>query len=262
MTEPLYTPDNCRPAYQLRWSLALFVTSPLPASEDWIVPLKQSVESDNVRILDVKQTSIRTWHFLLSTTPTIAPPTIVKSVKGRLQHLLQKTHPKVFQRNFSLISIGDASRTAVENYVSEQLEHHPAADRRMQEMLSQYQLSFPSVDLSKPRYSSHGQYLYNLHLVFVHESRMRESREAELRTTREMIVKTASKKEHVLSNVAILSDHVHLTVGCPVDHSPQIVALGYLNNLAYAHGMQRRYKFGYYAGTFGEYDMNAIRQVS
>jgi len=36
------------------------------------------------------------------------------------------------------------------------------------------------------------------------------------------------------------------------------VALGYLNNLAYAHGMTALYSFSYYVGTFGEYDMGAI----
>jgi len=53
---------------------------------------------------------------------------------------------------------------------------------------------------------------------------------------------------------------VHLTLGAPYERSPEEIALSYLNNLAYAHGMQPVYQFGYYVGTFGEYDMDAVRR--
>jgi len=36
------------------------------------------------------------------------------------------------------------------------------------------------------------------------------------------------------------------------------VALSYLNNLVFAHGMKALFCFSYYVGTFGEYDMGAI----
>ena len=39
------------------------------------------------------------------------------------------------------------------------------------------------------------------------------------------------------------------------------MALAYLNNLAYAHGMKEMYCRGYYVGTFGEYDMGAVRRA-
>jgi hypothetical protein len=42
--------------------------------------------------------------------------------------------------------------------------------------------------------------------------------------------------------------------------SPEEVALKYLNNLAYAHDMQRLFQFGYFAGTIGPYDMDAVRR--
>ena len=37
--------------------------------------------------------------------------------------------------------------------------------------------------------------------------------------------------------------------------SPCQVALSYMNNLAYASGMKRAFAFGFYVGTFGEYDI-------
>jgi hypothetical protein len=61
-----------------------------------------------------------------------------------------------------------------------------------------------------------------------------------------------------LSRAAIVPDHIHLTMGCPIERSPEDVALGYLNNCAYAWGMSAMFQFGYYVGTFGEYDRGAV----
>ncbi len=47
-----------------------------------------------------------------------------------------------------------------------------------------------------------------------------------------------------------------------IEHSPQDIALAFLNNLAYAMGQNAIWQSGYYAGTFGEYDMGAVRVPS
>lgn len=78
--------------------------------------------------------------------------------------------------------------------------------------------------------------------------------------TRDMILGVVKKKGHRLSRAAILSDHVHMTIGCAIRESPEAVALTYLNNLAYAHGMQPLFCHGYYVGTFGAYDLDAVRR--
>ena len=77
-----------------------------------------------------------------------------------------------------------------------------------------------------------------------------------------MILGTARKKGHRLSRLAVLPDHIHAVMGCEVTESPEDVALSYLNNLAFGHGMQARYCFSYYVGTFGEYDLDAVRRVA
>ncbi len=260
MPDPLYTADNCNPAYQLRWSLALFPHAELPAADAWLDTLKCGTETDCVRVLECHRRAANVWQFLLSTLPTVAPPQIIKSVKGRLQNLVRQTHPKAFQRNFSLTSVGDANRSAIEQYVSDQLGHHRMADPRIEARLARYQLAFPDVDLSRPVFSDHGRYVYNLHLVLVHVERWRQASEAFLDATRDTVLKAARQKGHRLSRLAILADHVHLTFGAPYERSPEEIALSYLNNLAYAHGMQPVYQFGYYVGTFGEYDMDAVRK--
>ena len=57
--------------------------------------------------------------------------------------------PKAFQRNYCLRSIGSARRSVVEDYVASQLGHHQMADPRVQEMLQQFQLAYPEVDLER-----------------------------------------------------------------------------------------------------------------
>jgi hypothetical protein len=135
------------------------------------------------------------------------------------------------------------------------------ADRRVEERLAQFQLSFLDVDLSQPQFSSHGRYLYNLHLVLVHDGRWVDVDEARLVITRDAFRKAAAKKRYRLSRLAILADHIHATLGCGYVESPEEVALGYLNNLAFVHGMQPIYQFSYFVGTFGEYDLGAVRRA-
>lgn len=261
MPEPLYTSANCTPAYELRWSLALFSTHDIPPTDVWLDSLRKFVEPDGVRILECCSSRPPVLHFLLSTKPAVPPPQIVKSVKGRLQHLIRAQFPTAFRRNFSLASVGDVRGDVVENYVANQLGHHRMAEVRVQERLCGYQLEFPDADLSAPVFSSHGRYVLNLHLVVVHDCRWHEVREDRLTKTRDMVLGVAQKKKHRLSRAAILSDHVHLCLGCTHEESPESVALGYMNNLAYAHGMTPSLCHSYYVGTFGTYDLDAIRRL-
>jgi hypothetical protein len=68
------------------------------------------------------------------------------------------------------------------------------ADKRVQDRLTRFQRVFPEIDLSQPQFSSHGRYLYNLHLVFVHDGRWVDVDETRLEVTRSMFTKTAAKK--------------------------------------------------------------------
>ncbi len=79
-----------------------------------------------------------------------------------------------------------------------------------------------------------------------------------MQAVHDMIRKVARIKGYRLSRGAILADHIHLTLGCPFDVSPADVALGYLNNLAYVHGMKPVFQYGAYIGTFGEYDQRVV----
>jgi hypothetical protein len=135
------------------------------------------------------------------------------------------------------------------------------ADPRLGAVLAPYQFADEGVDLGRPRHSSHGTFIYNLHLVAVNQQRFAEPRDDCYRRTLEMLQLAAAKKRHLLARVGLLVDHVHWTVGCGIQESPLEVGLSYLNNLAYALGMRPMFQFGFYVGTFGPYDMNAVRRV-
>ena len=71
---------------------------------------------------------------------------------------------------------------------------------------------------------------------------------------------TAKKHGHLFSVGGIVSDHIHLTLGCTWwEESPTETVLCYMNHLAYVAGMKRIFQFGFYTGTFGEYDLGATR---
>lgn len=258
--EAIYTAENCTAAYQLRWSLALFPLEPLPHPDLWLKELAGATEVDHVRILSFKEINDgNTLLFLVSTQPSVGLPGIIKSVKGRLIHTLRpKAHVK-FHRNFRLTSVGDANLATVEKYVSEQTGHHVMACDRSQAALAEFQETFGEVDLSEPIASSHGQYVAALHLVLVHAKRWRITEPAFLSKTRDAIICAARKKRHRISRLSILADHVHLTLGIGYATTPAEVALSYMNNIAFRHGMLRMWMNSFYVGTIGPYGMKAVR---
>jgi REP element-mobilizing transposase RayT len=260
MTNPLYTAENCRAAYQLNWSVSVFWRQAAPWEAGWLEALKQATETDGIRVLEHHFRQADLSQFLVSTRPDIAPAQILQRLKGRLQYLVREQFPKALRRNYSIHSVGSANLASVEAYVSSQLDHHSMADPRIQKRLEQYQIHRADVDLSLPQRSSHGEYRYNLHIVLVHEERWNEVRDAVLSAIQRMILTASQAKQHRLSRAGILADHVHLLLGCNLVESPLEVALGYLNNLAYAQGMHRVYQYGFYVGTVGEYDLGAIRR--
>jgi REP element-mobilizing transposase RayT len=256
--QPLYTPDNTTVAYELNWGLTVFWrATPLPDAL-WLAALQDATECDGVRVIKHRFTTGDASQFFISSKPNVAPQALIRSVKGRLQHEIRSQVPKAFQRNYSLRSIGSATRTVVEQYVADQLGHHRMADVNLQQRLERFQQCYPDVDLSKPCFGAHGQYWHNLHVAFVNDARHVEIRASVLERRLTTIEATAAKHGHRLSRAAVLSDHVHLTLGTGVGESPEEVVLAYMNNCAFACGMTPEFQFSYYVGTIGEYDRGAV----
>jgi REP element-mobilizing transposase RayT len=256
----LYTPENTKHAYQLNWSLTLFHRVLLPPIETWIESLQIATEPDGVRILEARTLNDRSHQFLVSTLPILSPADIVRSIKGRLQYLVRADIPKAFQRNYSIVSVGESNSDCLSNYVANQPSRHPMAAAHTQQRIESFQFLDERLDLSKSRTSSHGHFICNLHIVLENREHLHDTSTRALSSVRDMIVRSCSKKGQLLSRIGLVSNHVHILLGCSVVESPRTVVLSLMNNIAYAFTMKPVLEFSYYVGTFGPYDRGAIRK--
>ncbi len=259
--EPTYTFANTAPAFQLNWALSLFGKVVLPAP-NWLEQLKTDTEPDGVRILEYRSATAHVGQFFVSTKPDVSPEQIIRSVKGRWQHLIRKDYPSIFHRNYYLGSVGKANCGALDRYVGNQVKRHAMADPRISQRLAALQFYDPTIDLTQVRSSRHGQFVYNLQVVLENENGWHDVRDDIFAKTRTMIVRTAAKKRWLLSRIGLLSNHLHVLLGAYVAESPAQVALSLMNNLAYIQHMKAVLRFSYYVGTFGPYDRYAIWRQS
>src|SRR5262249_16372765 len=117
----------------------------------------------------------------------------------------------------------------------------------------------PGVNLAAPTETNSGRYWYNLHLVFVVSQRYRIGDPATLGQIRDTVGRICTRKGYGASTVAVLPDHLNLAIRGAIEHTPEEIALAFLNNLAYHLGQRPWWQAGYSAGTFGEYSMAAVR---
>ena len=93
----------------------------------------------------------------------------------------------------------------------------------------------------------------------VHDRRQGELRSEVWEAVRSLIRRASTAKEHLVSRVGIVPDHIHMTLGFRPDEAPIGVALSYMNNIAYVRGMEPIFTHSCYVATFGEYDLGAVR---
>ncbi|HEV8130061.1 MAG TPA: transposase [Acidobacteriota bacterium] len=116
------------------------------------------------------------------------------------------------------------------------------------------------VDLSLPRRGAHAVYWYNLHIVLVNDRRWRVIKQSDLEKIGSSIESINSRRDHLISRVAILPDHIHLIVGCNLTESPLDAALTYMNEICLNLGNAPLFQFSLYVGTCGEYDLGVFWQ--
>jgi REP element-mobilizing transposase RayT len=260
---PLYRASDLRPAYQLRYSWTGWPSlHSLPA--DRLARLLPGIapdwERDGIRLLE-SALAPDTMQLTVSTTPQVSPVMLAARLKGRLQyHARQVGTPIDFSRKLAVRSLGDARRESVEAYIRAQVTNEHFCDDRYHALLARFTTVNPRVELSQPAASRSGRYWYNLHLVLVVETRYRVGEEKTLATIHDVSLRICAKKGYEASTLAVMPDHLHLALRGNIEHSPQEIALAFLNNLAHALGQRALWQRGYYAGTFGEYDMGAVRR--
>jgi len=261
--QPVYTADNLsEPAYHLRYMWSGWPSSgefPDEPSQDTFAEIDSAWETDGMRQLETN------WQpemiqFTFSVEPQVSPVLFAARVKGRLQHALRAAGtPVKFSRKLGVRSIGDNTTAEVQAYIQRQVKKERFADPRFAQLLDEFTFIDSDVDLSQPTPSGSGRYWYNLHLVLVVEERDRFSDRASLTTIRDRTRQIAAKRGYAISTLSVMPDHMHAALRGNIEHSPEEIALSLMNNLAYAMGQKAIWQFGYYAGTFSEYNMNAVR---
>ena len=262
--QPIYSPDEVSsPAYHLRYtwsgwpSLSTFPDVP---SEEFFQELDTLWEDDGMRQLE-RSWSAELIQFTFSVKPQVSPVFFTSRVKGRLQHALRKSdRPTKFSRKVGFRGIGDNHTAEVEAYIERQVVKEAFVDPRFAEFLKQFTVTDPNVRLDQPTETNSGRYWYNLHLVLVVEHRNRFIDKESLRTIDHWCSRIAKKKGYAISTRSVMPDHLHLALRGNIEQSPEEIALAMMNNLAYAFGQNPIWRSSYYAGTFGEYDMDVVRR--
>lgn len=256
----IYTPQNlAEPAYHLRYTWSGWPSGaafpPLPPMDE----LKRHWEADGLRLLE-QHFRAEMIQLTFSVKPQVSPVLFATRVKGRLQHAYRAAgRATQFSRKVCVRTIGSNHRAEVEEYIKAQVDKEPLVDPRFKAFLEQFTVSFPTVDLAAPSETLSGRYWYNLHLVLVSHQRHRYHDAAHLTTLRDQSQRIAENKGHQISTLAAMPDHLHMALRGNIELAPETIALSFMNNLAYALGQKPLWQFGYYVGSFGEYDMNAVR---
>ena len=261
---PPYDAAHLTSAYQLRYvwrgwpSKSVFPSEP---DADFFEDISQEWEGDGIRLLEHTWTDDR-LICLASVTPEVSPIFFTARMKGRLQHKLRKYGtPVAFSRMVGMSTVGDASRSTVEKYIHNQVAREPLVDPKFKDFLREFSVVSEDSDPGEPVATRSGRYWYNLHLVLVTRERSRLVDRESLATLRDASLCIAETKGYRISALSVMPDHLHVALRGNIDHSPEEIALAFMNNLAHILGHAGLWKTSFYVGTFGEYDMWAIRQV-
>ncbi len=263
--KPLYSADILSaPAYHLRFTWTGWPSEcefPPEPGNDFFSALDGLWENDGIRRLEMNW-SPNQIQFTCSVKPTVSPILFVARIKGRLQHTLRQCNSRTaFSRKVAFRTIGDNRREQVEGYIANQVRQEHFVDSRFADIMEEFTMRDPTVRLQDPTETLSGRYWYNLHLVLVTEARIRFTDRSSLEKISRQCKAIADRKQHLLAIRSVMPDHIHLALRGNIEHSPQEIALAMMNNLAFAFGQQAIWRPGYYAGSFSEYDMDAVRQV-
>lgn len=261
--KPIYRPEQIDPpAYHLRYTWTGWPSKePLPEEldKDQATELGQLWEKDGLRRLESHWTPTQI-QFTFSVKPIVSPQFFVARVKGRLQHSFRKANSPVnFSRKIAFRTIGNNRRQAVETYIRRQVEKERFVDSRFSNFLERFTVRDDSIRLSEPSATGSGRYWYNLHLVLVTDFRMRMTDEQSLAKLDLACRAIARKKGYGISIRSLMPDHLHMALRGNIEQSPETIALSFMNNTAYAFGQKAIWRPGYYVGSFGEFDMGAVR---
>ena len=259
----IYSPENLRIIHSLRYDWTGWLKDrqtsfpeTLPTAIDTCKPLW---EADGLE-LDTWQSRNHRLQCLFTAWPQVSPAKCAARVKGRLQHALRKGGtPVAFSGTIGFRSLGDNTREIVKQYVERQAVKSDYVDPRFKIWLEQFNRGGEGVALAEPAVTGHGRYWYNLHLVLVvQDRRFPMTRHETFGTVRDHCFRIANDNGYQAAEVSVMPDHVHLALRGSIEHSPERIALAYLNGLSRALGSNRCWSEECYVGTFSEYRVSQI----
>ena len=258
---PIYTPASVNSTHALHYDFSAWLSDDRsfpPCTRDAIRQTAPLWLTDGLTL-----TEHRVWgdkvQILFTAQPDIAPVVFASRIKGRLQHALrQMGSPVKFSRKVAFRCLGDNISDAVTGYLKKQVRKEGFADPRFAKQMAEFTVVRDDVDLSEPAATVRGRYWYNLHIVLVVGGRMQFVRNEPLAKLRDGCLRISKKKGYRLKSVAVMLEHVHISLGGIPDQSPEDIALVFMNNLAWLMGRNRIWQDGYYVGTFSEYTLSDL----
>ena len=262
---PMYTPSSVRATHSLRydWTGWLSNGQPFPAStHDVIGSLRQLWHTDGLDLLDCR---IRNdcAQILFEASHKVSPIVSTQRIKGRLQHALKQAGTPVgFSRKLAFRSLGENTRLVVERYLGKQVSKEGFMDPRFAARMKEYTIEKRGVDLRQPAETNSGRYWYNLHLVLVTSGRRWIVDYQRLAEKRDACLRVCRARGYPLKSLAVMPDHVHLAFRGDASATPEELALCFMNNLSFLLGRNRVWEDEYYVGTFSEYGVDVVKQLS
>jgi len=212
-------------------------------------------------------------QFTFEAGPDISPQKVAARAKGRLDHALRAHGWRVgLARKVALRSLGENTLETVLHYIATQLDRADLADPRYVRTLADAAWVDGDVDLSEPLASGHGRYWYNLHLVWSAElgasnisavgrdKPVRAGSAPPIYSAADGLAPPERKRPRPgVHSLAVMPDHVHVSMRAPTDATPREVADGLRRALNLAAGCAL-FSPRMYVGTFSDYALSAIRQ--
>jgi len=167
-----------------------------------------------------------------------------------------------FSRKVAFRCLGENTRSIVNKYIQKQVKKSDYYDERFRKLLSELTVCNNKINLSQPVITSHGRYWYNIHLVIVVQNRKFPitNRKA-LEIIKEYCFVIANKKECEIARLAIMPDHIHISLRGNPKLSPNDIGFAFLNNLSFVLGYNRCWKNEFYVGSFSEYNLDVLKKI-
>jgi REP element-mobilizing transposase RayT len=201
-------------------------------------------------------------QLLVSADADRAPVLIAQRLKGRLQHAWRQAEtPVQFKRRFSLRSLGKNNSAIVHTYVAHQVDRSDYIDPLFRTRLKDLHMRHEELSPFQAVKTDAANYHLWFHLVWVVANRYVMKVEREPPIIRQALLRHAQACRCEIAEGSIMPDHIHLAVRGLPDRSPADVFTGFKDAASAALGRSAFWQAGGYAGSYGVYSINDLKNI-